>query len=94
MENDKFYAAEQKKAAQRNRKLLVDVPFPRDMGSFRQPERWQQKTPIPEIGTGEKVKSASTNFPRTRSPSIVGAKELNCRVRNGNGWNLFAINTD
>ena len=38
--------------------------------------------------------SALTNFPRSRRPSIVGAKELNYCVRNGNRWNLFAINTD
>ena len=41
-----------------------------------------------------KKKPALTNFPRSRRPSIVGAKELNCCVRNGNRWNLFAINTD
>ena len=40
-----------------------------------------------------KEKPALTNFPRSRLSSIVGAKELNCRVRNGNGWDLFAINT-
>ena len=40
-----------------------------------------------------KKKPALTNFPRSRRPSIVGAKELNCCVRNGNRWNLFAINT-
>ena len=33
-------------------------------------------------------------FPGRRQPSIVGASELNCRVRNGNGWTLTAINTD
>ena len=33
-------------------------------------------------------------FPSRRQPSIFGTAELNFRVRNGNGWNLFAINTD
>ena len=33
-------------------------------------------------------------FPGRRQPSIVGAGELNCRVRNGNGWTLTAINTN
>ena len=33
-------------------------------------------------------------FPGRRQPSIFGANELNCRVRNGNGWTLTAINTD
>ena len=33
-------------------------------------------------------------FPGRRQPSIVGADELNCRVRDGNGWTLIAISTD
>ncbi len=33
-------------------------------------------------------------FPGRYQPSIVGAGELNCRVRNGNGWTLTAINTN
>ena len=33
-------------------------------------------------------------FPGRHRPSILGVKELNFRVRNGNGWNLLAINTD
>ena len=33
-------------------------------------------------------------FPGRRQPSIVGAGELNCRVRNGNGWTLTAISTN
>ena len=33
-------------------------------------------------------------FPGRLQPSIVGADELNCRVRNGNGWTLTAINTN
>ena len=33
-------------------------------------------------------------FPGRRQPSIVGAGELNYRVRNGNGWTLTAINTN
>ena len=38
--------------------------------------------------------SALPIFPGRRQPSIFGADELNCRVRNGNGWTLTAINTD
>ena len=38
--------------------------------------------------------SALPIFPGRRQPSIFGASELNCRVRNGNGWTLTAINTD
>ena len=33
-------------------------------------------------------------FPGRLQPSIVGADELNFRVRNGNGWTLIAINTN
>ena len=33
-------------------------------------------------------------FPGRRQPSIFGAKELNYRVRNENGWTLSAINTN
>ena len=32
-------------------------------------------------------------FPGRRQPSIVGAGELNYRVRNGNGWTLALIST-
>ena len=35
-----------------------------------------------------------SNFPGRHQPSIFDVKELNCRVRNGNGWDLFAISTD
>ena len=38
--------------------------------------------------------SALPIFPGRRQPSIFGASELNCRVRDGNGWTLTAINTD
>ena len=33
-------------------------------------------------------------FPGRRQPSIVGTVELNCRVRNGNGWTLNVNITD
>ena len=33
-------------------------------------------------------------FPGRLHPSIFDVSELNFRVRNGNGWNLTAINTD
>ena len=33
-------------------------------------------------------------FPGRFQPSIVGASELNCRVRDGNGWTLTAIDTN
>ena len=33
-------------------------------------------------------------FPCSHPQSIVGANELNFRVRNGNGWTLVAINTN
>ena len=38
--------------------------------------------------------SALPIFPGRRQPSIFGAGELNCRVRDGNGWTLTAISTD
>ena len=38
--------------------------------------------------------SALPIFPGRRQPSIFGADELNCRVRDGNGWTLTAINTN
>ena len=33
-------------------------------------------------------------FPGGLPPSIFGAEKLNYRVRDGNGWTLFAINTN
>ena len=33
-------------------------------------------------------------FPVRLQTSIFGAGELNCRVRDGNGWTLTAINTN
>ena len=33
-------------------------------------------------------------FPGRRQPSIVSRNELNCRVRNGNGWTLALISTN
>ena len=33
-------------------------------------------------------------LPVRHQTSIFGASELNCRVRNGNGWTLTAINPD
>ena len=38
--------------------------------------------------------SALPIFPVRLQTSIFGAGELNCRVRNGNGWTLTAINTN
>ena len=38
--------------------------------------------------------SALPIFPGSFPPSIFGTKELNYRVRDGNGWTLFVINTD
>ena len=38
--------------------------------------------------------SALPIFPGRRQPSIFGADELNCRVRNGNGWTLTAKDTN
>ena len=38
--------------------------------------------------------SASTYFPGRFQPSIFGANELNFCVRDGNRWDLIAINTD
>ena len=35
-----------------------------------------------------------STFPGSRLPSIIDVKELNFRVRDGNGWTLIAINTD
>ena len=34
-----------------------------------------------------------STFPGSRPPSIIDVKELNFRVRDGNGWDLFAIVT-
>ena len=45
------------------------------------------------VKTGPLV-SALPIFPGRRQPSIFGASELNCRVRDGNGWTLTAISTD
>ena len=45
------------------------------------------------VKTGPLV-SALPIFPGRHQPSIFGASELNCRVRDGNGWTLTAISTD
>ena len=45
------------------------------------------------VKTGSFV-SALPIFPGRHQPSIFGASELNCRVRDGNGWALTAISTD
>ena len=45
------------------------------------------------VKTGPIV-SALPIFPGRHQPSIFGASELNCRVRDGNGWTLTAISTD
>ncbi len=37
---------------------------------------------------------ASPILPVRHQTSIVGASELNCRVRDGNGWTLTAIDTN
>ena len=34
-----------------------------------------------------------STFPGSLPPSIIDAKELNFRVRDGNGWGLLAITT-
>ena len=38
--------------------------------------------------------SALPIFPGRRQPSIFGREMLNFRVRDGNGWDHFLINTD
>ena len=67
---------------------------PKNQGNFR---KNQKKS------SAEKNKTQSANsgfwcrhrsiFPGRLQPSIFDANELNFRVRNGNGWNLIAINT-
>jgi hypothetical protein len=42
----------------------------------------------------ERVRRRRPIFPRGYPHSIIGAEELNCRVRDGNGCTLFAIVTD
>ena len=37
---------------------------------------------------------ASPILPVRHQTSIFGASELNCRVRDGNGWTLTAIDTN
>ena len=39
------------------------------------------------------IKRQQSIFPGGHPPSILGANELNYRVRNGNGWDLAAIST-
>ena len=61
---------------------------------------WATKTNIAiktKTSSKEEVSEWSrhlSNFPGRHQPSIFDVKELNCRVRNGNGWDLFAISTD
>ena len=39
------------------------------------------------------IDPAATYSPRGKSPSTIGAEGLNFRVRDGNGWDPFAIAT-
>lgn len=43
--------------------------------------------------SASKKDPARSIFPGSRPPSIVDARELNGRVRDGNGWDLSAIIT-
>ena len=49
---------------------------------------------VDRLSTVHFLVSALPIFPGRRQPSIFGASELNCRVRDGNGWTLTAISTD
>ena len=48
---------------------------------------------LPEQQLWELLCRHRSIFPGRLQPSIFDANELNFRVRNGNGWNLIAINT-
>ena len=48
---------------------------------------------IPELSINKKCRRRLI-FPGGCPPSIFSAEELNYRVRDGNGWTLFAIDTD
>ena len=54
---------------------------------------WQQKSG-PRKLSDRFIVLALPIFPGRRQPSIVGAGELNYRVRNGNGWTLILISTN
>ena len=51
------------------------------------------KSPVQENRTGLIAikKRRCPTLPHSRPCSTIGAKELNFRVRNGNGWILFAM---
>ena len=66
--------------------------------SYEQAEHKKRKKPRTNV-LGFRRSSASRCwrlpiFPGRFQPSIVGASELNCRVRDGNGWTLTAIDTN
>ena len=48
---------------------------------------------LPELWINKKCRRRLI-FPGGYPPSIFSAEELNYRVRDGNGWTLFAIDTD
>ena len=48
---------------------------------------------LPELWINKKCRRRLI-FPGGCPPSIFSAEELNYRVRDGNGWTLFAIDTD
>ena len=54
----------------------------------RRPQGHDDKTPKPE---GKKKKPGDDLL--SRNSSTIGAEELNFRVRDGNGWDLFAMIT-
>ena len=69
-------------------------PFPLPLPSISPLSRQNKTADSPFWTVRCHLMSALPIFPGRRQPSIFGASELNCRVRNGNGWTLTAINTD
>ena len=75
-------------------KTLFFVAFHRNFPAFGQP-----LVPSAVYSKGpDNVRSFAVSalpiFPGRHQPSILGAGELNFRVRDGNGWTLAAISTD
>ena len=79
-------------------KIVITRGLPRNQrwfwGSFLTKNLFKRKRKAPD----QKIKCFLCwhlpIFPGRFQPSIVGASELNCRVRDGNGCTLTAINTN
>ena len=73
---------------------MRDAPLPlaREAGFLFMGQK--RETPSGEIPEGvSELSRRRPTFPRSCPRSIIGDEELDCRVRNGNGYDLFSMTT-